>query len=245
VAQFLEAMPARGGPALVAVTNDPGSPLARAGRPALPLSAGQEQWIASKTYLNSLALLWLAVRRWGGAGGRAEDLDRLERLADLAGQRLAGAGTAAERLGEALDAADPLLFTGHGPHAFSARQAAMVLSEWPKRPALHAGLAAFRHGFIEATRPGMGAAIFASPGRTQASARRLAAELRESGARAALIAGGQVFSPDEPLPEPVEADEYLAPVLDILPVQVYADALAKTLGLQPGFRHIAKVVRKL
>jgi glucosamine--fructose-6-phosphate aminotransferase (isomerizing) len=121
----------------------------------------------------------------------------------------------------------------------------MTLSEWPKRPALYAGLAAFRHGFIEASRPGMGAVIFASPGATQASALKLAAELHSYGARVALVAGGQVFSPGEPVPEPAETDEYLAPLLDIIPVQLYADALAKNLGIQPGFRRIAKVVRKL
>src|SRR5262245_471305 len=67
--------------ALIAVTNDPDSPLARRAQLVLPILAGAESGVATKTYLNTLAALWLLARRWGDrAGGDAATT--LTRLAD-------------------------------------------------------------------------------------------------------------------------------------------------------------------
>lgn len=48
---------------------------------------------------------------------------------------------------------------------------------------------------------------------------------------------------DELINNQLPYDEYLSPLLDILPAQLYADALAKQQGIEPGFRHLTKVVK--
>src|SRR5258706_282108 len=44
---------------VTALTNDAGSPLARRAQAVLPLLAGDEQTVATKTFANSVAALWL------------------------------------------------------------------------------------------------------------------------------------------------------------------------------------------
>ena len=59
------------------------------------------------------------------------------------------------------------------------------------------------------------------------------------------VENGLVRSPGEPLPANHTLDEFLSPLLDIIPIQLYAGALARSLGIQPGFRYIHKVVTRL
>jgi glutamine---fructose-6-phosphate transaminase (isomerizing) len=228
---------------LVAITNNPKSPLARRASLLLPMLGGAEAYVASKTYINPLAILWLAARRLGSAASDS-DWQNLEMIAVRLEAILASAGQIARQLQTTFDLSQPLLFTGHGPHAATARQAAMMLSEWAKFPAMNAGIGAFRHGFIETIRPGCGVIVFTPSGITQASALKLASELSSYGANVLRIENGCLCSVDEVLPE-AEINEFLSPILDIIPAQIFTESLANTLGLEPGFRYISKVVRSL
>lgn len=242
VAPILERLP--DGATLMAVTNDPHSPLARRAQVVLPLLAGAETAVATRTYLNSLAVLWLLARQWGGVrdGHEAAVLSRVitesERL-------LAHVDTLVERWLEVLDGTATLLFLGHGPHAATARQAAMMVSEWVKAPALSASVGAFRHGFIEIAGPGLGAVVFAAPGRSAGSARALARELASYGARVLVVEHGSTRGWDEVPAEATDLDEFLSPILDIIPAQLFVEALARRRNIAPGFRYISKVITQV
>jgi glucosamine--fructose-6-phosphate aminotransferase (isomerizing) len=230
--------------ALIAVTNDPDSPLARRAQLVLPILAGAESGVATKTYLNTLAALWLLARGWSGRAGGDAALT-LTRLADVCEQLLAGAEASAARWLEALGAAETIVFVGHGPHAATARQAAMMLAERARVAAIGTSAGAFRHGPIEIVQPCEGAVIFTTPGAAGESAVSLAAELREHGARVLLVEQGRTRSLDDPAGPPPDFDEFLAPILDIIPAQLFADALARERGVEPKFRYIGKVVKRL
>jgi glucosamine--fructose-6-phosphate aminotransferase (isomerizing) len=238
----LTAMLPRGTP-LLAVTNNPDSPLAEAATAVLPVLAGSgERFVATRTFTSTLAVLWLLARHWVGA---LADRTALEAIAAAYATALSDHEAIAARWLELLDGAQTLVFLGHGPHAATARQAAMMLSEWARLPALAASAGAFRHGLIEIVQPDTAVVIFAAPGPAQRSSQDLAAELADYGARALLVEHGRVRRPDEPAARPLVADEFLAPLLDILPMQLLADGLPAQLGFAPGFRHIAKVVTRL
>jgi glucosamine--fructose-6-phosphate aminotransferase (isomerizing) len=224
---------------LIVLTNDPASELGRAAALTLPLCAGAETLIASKTLTNTLALVWLLVHQWGGMADTHE-LETLDVLAERVEERLAdprGAG----RLMEMLDPDRGLMFVGHGPHAATARHASMMLAEWPKVPSQSFGLAAFRHGFIEAVRPDVGVIAFSS-GSQRASVERLAGELTEYGARVMLMEAGKVRDVGEER-QPADLPDFLIPILDIITLQHLAVRLAEDRGVEPGFRFISKVVR--
>ena len=121
----------------------------------------------------------------------------------------------------------------------------MMINEWVKQPALGMSIGAFRHGPIEITRPGLGVVIFAAPGTTQASAWRLGSELEEAGAQVLLVEAGQTRLVSEKPIERDTANEFLIPILDVIPAQLFTEALARRLGVDTTFRHIAKVITRL
>jgi glutamine---fructose-6-phosphate transaminase (isomerizing) len=242
VAALAEVLPP--GTALLAVTNDAESVLAQRAQLVLPTLAGKESGVATKTYLNCMAVLWLLARRWGGAlSGDAGST--LEQVAAVIERLVADSDATAARWLDALGSADQLVFAGHGPHLSTARQAAMMLAERARVAAIGMGVGALRHGPIEIAQPDLGAVIFASPGRSSDSALALAGELAGYGARVLIVEHGRTRSLEQARAAAFGIDEFLAPLLDVIPAQIFADALARKLGVGPGFRYIGKVVTQL
>ncbi len=241
VAPMIGRLPA--GVPLVGITNDPDSPLGRGAAHALPLVAGGETYVACKTYVNSLALLWLLGREVAGATDGTEG-DTLAALAGRIDALLAEGEATAARWLDTLADAPRLIFVGHGPHAFTARQCAMMAAEWAKRDVLFMGIGAFRHGFVEIVQPGDGMVVFAPPGPAAASARALADEIAGYGGRVLVVSHGETSGPHD-APATSERDEWLAPLLDVIPAQLFVHDLALRHGIAPGFRYIAKVTTAL
>jgi glucosamine--fructose-6-phosphate aminotransferase (isomerizing) len=226
---------------VLALTNDEGSPLARRARLVLPLLAGDERTVATKTYANSVALLWLLARQWAGRLGRNafEALAAAqERLAGLLAQGAALSGRWIEQFGQA----QPMTFIGAGTEAVTARQAAMMVMEWLRSPALSFSLGAFRHGPIEIAQPGLGFVLFAAPGPAYAATRALAQELEAYRASVLVVESGEALAAGEPGPAGQALAEGLRPLVDVAPVQLFVEALARQRGLGSGFRYIDKVV---
>jgi glutamine---fructose-6-phosphate transaminase (isomerizing) len=238
------------GRVLLAITNDTSSPLALRADHVLSIAVQQERLVACKTYLNSLALLWLLIRLWTGEtdGNEHAALESVaERLEMVISQEQELNAAWLDFLGDA----STIICTGHGPHVATALQAAQTLAEWCKVPAIGLSAGALRHGFIEVAGPGIGAIIFSGQGPAQAASRRLAQELAGYGTRTILVENGlsHFLSPAEnafPSAESTSGfDEFLALLLDILPVQLFSVALAKARGLPPRFRYLDKVVQDL
>lgn len=225
---------------VIAVTNQPESPLGAAAGLVLPLLADQQYRLASKNYVNTLAVLWLFVRRQAGmpAGG---DFQTLEVAARRVESILSRAEQVSGALTGALGGGGPLFFIGHGPHAATARQSALMLSEWARLPCHFAGIGAFRHGFVETVTPEMRVVLFAPPGRAEQSALSLGRGLPDLGPAVLRIAYGEIVGMEDaealteagPLP-----DEFLSPLLDVIPMQLFAGAISRVRGITPDFRYI-------
>jgi fructoselysine-6-P-deglycase FrlB-like protein len=96
----------------------------------------------------------------------------------------------------------------------------------------------------------LGVVIFASGGPAHGSALALASDLHKYGAQVLVVQNGssriQVGSPGESsLGVGPGIDEFLAPILDVLPVQAYVQARAQALGIPPGFSYLQKVVKSV
>jgi fructoselysine-6-P-deglycase FrlB-like protein len=119
----------------------------------------------------------------------------------------------------------------------------MMMGEWVKRPAIAAGIGAFRHGLIEVADEHCAVVVLGSGGVTARSTADLSAELAAYGTTVLAVSEGQVVHPARPPAR--HFGELLSPLLDVVPMQVFAETLARTLGLEPQFRRIAKVVRSI
>jgi glucosamine--fructose-6-phosphate aminotransferase (isomerizing) len=229
---------------VTALTNAEDSPLARRAHSVLPLLAGDEQTVATKTFTNSLAALWLLGQHWAHGLGPS-DFAMLDGLADRLAALLESTSGLGQQLAGHMASAQAYAVIGTGPQAVTARHAAMIMMEWLKVPAVSATAGAFRHGPIEIAQPGLGVVVFAAPGPAYASSCQLAQELQRYGASVLLVEHGHARLPAEPGPGDRLAEPNLAPLLDIVPIQILVEALARARGLAPSFRHIAKVVTHL
>lgn len=225
---------------LAAVTNDTQSTLACSAVYALPLLAGSETLIASKTYLNSLALVWLLSRRFGNLmdGSEAEQLKRTRqriRVMLEAGDSLRG------RWSALLPDPQELILLGEGLQAVSARQASLMLAEWAKVPSAAYSLDAFRHGFVELLDPGVTVLVFQSssvPGQDEEYLRWK----ETTGARVLRVLDGFPQELAEAPQPPVKADAGLSLLTDAVCAQLLAVELAQQRGTA-GFRYLSKVVK--
>jgi len=125
---------------------------------------------------------------------------------------------AAQWLG-ALGDAERLIFVGHGPRAVTARHCAMMAAEWAKRAVLALSVGAFRHGFVEIVRPGYGGRVL-------------------------VVAQGETYTAAN-VPRADGEEQWLSPLLDVIPAQLFVHALAAASGVPPGFRRISKVTTQL
>jgi fructoselysine-6-P-deglycase FrlB-like protein len=234
----------RCGQVFVALTNELGSALAANAQFVLPLLVERETTVATKTYTNTLALLWLLARLWGGEA-LSSALETLDQAAGKLEELLEQAEAITTCWMEAFQDVETIIFAGHGPHAATARQAAQTLAEWVKAPTLGLSAGALRHGFVEIMRPGIGVVLFGASGRTQAVTVHLAEELHSFGARVLVVENGRTIGCEPESPPSAPLDEFLSPLLDAIPAQLFTEALARRRGVQPGFRYLQKVVDKL
>lgn len=227
---------------LLAVTNNPGSILGHRANLVFPLFAGTEEWVATKTYVNSVALLWLLARQIGSVTDGSE-FETLSSLADAIARLTEQEKQITAEWFESLEHSDPLLFVGHGPDSVTAHHTAMMVSEWNKLSAFSASAGAFRHGFIEQVKPGCGIVCFASNSATYSLIQGLAQELLTYGAQVLIVSSGQIHREEE-MPT-FTFDPFIAPVLDVIAAQFFVESFARKLGIPPGFRYISKIVTKL
>jgi len=215
----------------LAITNDPGSPLAAAAHAVLDLRAGEERAVAAtKTYTAQLIALAMLAAAWTEADAMREDLFRLP---EAMGQAL-GTEAAAREAAAAWWRASHGVVIGRGFNYATAFEVALKLKELTYIVAEPYSSADFLHGPIALVEPGFPVLLIA-PGPTfRPEMEGLAGMLRERGAHLtlcsedpALLARADVGVPLPPVPE------WLSPAVAVIPGQWFAVALARLKGLDP------------
>jgi glucosamine--fructose-6-phosphate aminotransferase (isomerizing) len=157
----------------VAITNESASTLARGAALTLPLCAGQESSITTKTYTNNLALLRLLETVLEGDHALKSTMKDL-RLAADAIYTLDTDGI--ERASDLLHPVSHLTFVGRGPAITSARQCALTFMEGLQCTAASFTGGAFKHGPFESVETGFRLVLFRAPGATTHLIDRLATD---------------------------------------------------------------------
>ena len=217
----------------VAVTNNPASPLAAAAELTVDIVAGEERAVAAtKTYTAELLALLMLIEGVRAGDGRLPESERaaLASLPSLAAGLLAD--PTAVDLSQRYRFADRVVTTGRGYGYPTAREAALKLMETSYLPALAFSGADLLHGPLAMADPDVPVLAVVGGGPGGAAMRQVLAKLGERGADVVTVGPADAPGAAARIPVP-EVDERYAPLLDILPLQRLALALALARGEDP------------
>jgi glutamine---fructose-6-phosphate transaminase (isomerizing) len=231
VVEYVERTRARGA-LTVAVTNEPDSELGGAAELTLPLAAGPEQAVAaSKTYVTQLAALALIA---GGAAGRGDEMaDGIRRVADLMSDSIEPLERAVPAVAIAFAYVGRMYVIGRGIEFATAREVALKLTETCRVAAEPLTATDLAHGPVAALDALFPVWTIASRDQSLPAVLDAAARVREAGAT--VVASGNAAVEIEgaayALPVPEAPNPILAPLLSVVPGQLFAAALAHAKGL--------------
>ena len=218
----------------VAVTNEPSSELAALADMTVPLGAGAEHAVAAtKTYVNQVAALGLLAAHAAGRGAefRADLLTTADLLEALIGElepRIAPLALPFAFVGR-------MFVVGRGPEFATAREIALKLLETCRIAAEPLTATDLAHGPIAALDSQFPVWAIASDDETLPAVLESAERARAAGAT--LIASGtaaeRVQDAAYTLPAPAPPAPLCAPLLSVVPGQLFAWALARAKGLDP------------
>ena len=231
----------------LALTNDPGSPLAEAAEFRLDVHAGPEKAVAAtKTYtaeLLALAALSAAMLAEGG-----EHLAALEQVPSAAQAALA-LEEEAERLAAELQGMSQCVVLGRGYNYATALEWALKLKELAYVLADPYSAADFQHGPIAIVGPGFPVLAVAPSGAVLTDLLELLRRLRDEHAARLLVVSDNAEAAalgQAALRLPAGLPEWLTPLIAIIPAQLFCYHLARAKGLdveQPRSLHKVTLTR--
>lgn len=221
---------------IIGVTNTPDSPLATQSTAALLTHAGAEHTVSCKTYLATLlALDWLGDLLSGE--DRAPLLEQARAAVEPVRAYLSEWPAHVRQLMPLLEGVDDIFVVGRGPSISAAGTGGLILKESTHYHAEGLSAAAFRHGPFEMLSDTVFVLVLEGDARSAPFSRKLADDVREAGARSALVsptAEGAFRIP--------ECAERMRPLVEMLPVEMLTLALAAVKGREPGrFERATKV----
>jgi glucosamine--fructose-6-phosphate aminotransferase (isomerizing) len=234
----------RQGALTIALTNEPSSPLAAAAAHVVSLRAGPElATAATKTYTTEL----LAAALLSCALDSPTDEERadIERLPDLMAEALGVEGSARD-IAQNHAGRKRAIVLGRGFGYATAREWALKLQELALVAAVPYSAADFEHGPLALAEPGLPVLAVALGGAELDAQISLLKRLQRDHAVALLVISDAPAARalDEGLALPAGIPSWLAPVVEIIPAQLYTYHLTVARGLDPEQpRTITKVTK--
>jgi glutamine---fructose-6-phosphate transaminase (isomerizing) len=227
ILQLLKRLPPQAG--LVAVTNEPASPLAARADAVLLTRAGSENTVSCKTYVTALALLAVLEAALTGRDP-AGVLSELERLPEAVAGYLSGFSDYLETLEKRLVGVGYVVLVGRGASLAAAGTGGLIIKEAAHFPAEGMSSAAFRHGPLDMSSPQTFVMVYEGLEPTRALNRSLVADIQKVGGLAALVQ----TVPDVDVFHLPPVPDIGLPIMEILPAQMLSIALARLHKHVPG-----------
>ncbi|MGO9308858.1 MAG: SIS domain-containing protein [Spirochaetia bacterium] len=232
----------RQGALTAAITRDEKSPLARQSHRVLRLETGPEKAVAAtKTFTSSLALIASLSVAWEGSAERAA---ALARLPDLASRTLALARGPAAARAPAWEPITRCVVIGRGFCYGIAMEIALKLKELTYVTAEPYSSADFQHGPMAMVDEGFPIVLVAPRGVLHAHLAEFARSLQGRNPDLVVISDSPEIlgMAHTALPFSEGAPEWLAPILAVMPGQVFALRLSAAKGIDPDIpRGLRKV----
>ena len=225
IVRTLQALQDGGGRGL-AITNEPGSALARTARDAVELEMGEERAIpATKTVTGQFTALAIIASALGRAPFTRGELDAVPEWVQAVLDDPGPAAAAAE----ALVGANHLIVVARGYLFAAALETALKIKETCSLLADGYSAADLRHGPIAAVTRGLPVVAMCASGPALSDVVSLVEDLRARHASVLVVGGGERAD----LPIPALAPDALAPIVAVVRGQQLAYELALRLGYDP------------
>lgn len=238
----------------VGITNHPESTLARLGNLSFLLHVPDEASVTTRTYMSSLILVQVVAAAICGED-TGKMLDEYEQTLPEIGRYLKNYEAESASISSFFGEMHSVCLMGRGNSMSSVRAGALFLREVARIPAVDFDSAEFRHGPMEMVQEGFCGIVFAPAGKTGALNTKLAEDIAEKNGRVmvvtdqegadALTAANKDSLKNMLLIVLPGRQEDTVPLLQILPVQLFACAAAEVRGIEAGvFRWGSKVMGK-
>jgi len=228
-AEVVKLLASLGSQQLVAITNDPESPLAQRANHTYLTDAGSEQTIISKTYVSALAAMSLFVADFTGKQ-RDADVIALEQGIIQMTVFLDGWKDKAIELASRLGGTRSLVCCGRGLSLCSALVGALTVRGAARIHAEGVSGAQFRHGHLEMINSGAAVLVFRGQGSTAQLQDKLVHEIMHHGGKVVVV--GEVPAQGAALLPPSQPQSL--PLLEIVVAQLAAIGLGWQHGVDPG-----------
>ncbi len=216
----------------IAITNDPGSPLAEGSDFVVDCLAGAEKSVAAtKTYISSLAAIaaLVEVLQPHDALETAALPEMALRTIEVSDRWVADSGVV-----DAFTGSAGSLTVGRGYNLSTALEVALKLIETSRRFAIGYSAADVEHGPMVLARDNTPVLFFESPGLMGVRTRSLRQRLMISGGDVwTVTARNDVPAESKTLALPIEISDELSPIAFVLPGQLLAESAARSLGFDP------------
>jgi glucosamine--fructose-6-phosphate aminotransferase (isomerizing) len=225
---------------IIGVTNDPASLLAKKADISLHVGSLPDEMVAIQTYTGTLLALHILGSALDDSFEKSKDeiagyLPKLSRLISASLDNLQG-------WDNFLEGQSPVHLLARGPSNSSALEGALLFNEIAKHPSVGMPIASFRHGAVELVDRNFRGMVFAPKGRTRELNLALARDLVHFGGQVRVIGPSPENDLETGWHEVPATPETVAPLFEIVPVQVAALRLAQLRGIVPGtFRYAPQV----
>jgi glucosamine--fructose-6-phosphate aminotransferase (isomerizing) len=239
IVRFLETLKHRHPAFQLSMTNYLDSPMAQMADLAVPIHAGDEATVSTKTFINMLATLLLVSTQLAGGDWRAL-LQSMRKAAEALDVYLEHWQEKVAELESRLGRVDQLLILGRGASLGAVWNGSLINKEAAKCTFEGMNVADFRHGPMELASPRLTLLMLEGAPKTAKLNRDLALEVIKHGGKVFWLA----MQPDPKLPTLLlpAVEEAARPLVEILPLQMLTIVMANRNGFEPGkFRHIDKV----
>jgi glutamine---fructose-6-phosphate transaminase (isomerizing) len=219
------------------VANEETSHMATCGRPFFPLKAESETRTSSKSYTNSLAMLYLIAEQIAAVPRSASDLQQ-DALVDAVEAALAHAAGVTEQMLDHWRSLDRLQAVARGASLASAHEFSLIVAENTSIFVQPIDGGAFRHGYNYLAGEDRNILLFVAESRTAELLMGVAAQVAGQGGRVVVLstaASSKIESDHRLLRLQLPSiGSDLAPLLEILPLEILALKLAQQEGRDPG-----------
>lgn len=224
---------------LLTFVNNVSSPMGKRADICVPIHAGEEATVSTKTYTNMLAVNLLAAIQL--IGGNVESaIQQMHLAAGAMESYLADWEARVQELDAVLGEFDALFLIGRGASMSAVWNGSLINKEAARYAFEGMHAADFRHGPLEIVSEGFAALIFAGTRQTSALNRELAREIISYGGKAIWL--DSVPDPEIPTILFPETSEAARPLVEILPMQMLTLAMANRKHMEAGkFHHVTKI----